>query len=111
MASAVATKPEILVLGWLDKRKIPYDFQTSLAGGHYELGGAVVDFILPDLNLGWRVQGQYWHQSITAKAHDDVQKEVLAGMGLAVVDLWEDDIYNRLNETLELAIQGQEMLH
>ena len=99
---------EALVYNFLVRRNIPFDFQTSLAGGFYSLGGAVVDFIIGD--LAWRVMGEYFHKGIEKTGSDIIQREQLMAMGYTVVDLLADDLENRLNETLTLALQGQEML-
>lgn len=53
----VATIPEWLVYQWLQKHGVRFDFQSSLMGGRIELGGAVADFVLPELGMIWRVQG------------------------------------------------------
>lgn len=104
----VATDIELIVLRWLDSRKILYQFQTSLAGGLYELGGSVLDFIIG--NIALRIMGEYWHKGVGKEATDAVQKELLSSMGYTVVDLYESDIKERLNQTMEMAIKGQEML-
>ena len=51
MVDIVASDLELLVIGWLNRKGIDYDFQTSLMGGHYSLGGSVVDFTIGDLAL------------------------------------------------------------
>jgi len=107
----IATKPEIIVYQWLTKHNIIFSFQTALMGGHFELGGSVVDFILTELDIALRVQGMYWHEGIAKKGTDEVQREMLESIGLTVVDLWEEDILNRLETTMQLAVQGQEVLH
>ncbi len=111
MATRVATDIELLVLAWLDKNKIPYSFQSSLAGGYYSLGGAVVDFLLEG-NIALRVMGEYYHKTIAATGHDEIQREILEGMGYVVVDLWGDDIENpaRLEQAMHLALEGKELL-
>ncbi len=113
MAEIIATDIEIIVLRWLDKRGIIYDFQTSLAGGRFELGGSVVDILIHDLDLAWRIQGRYWHEGVAKKGMDDIQRESLEAMGWTVVDIWSDDLETpaEVNETLTMAIQGQEVLH
>ena len=111
MVQPVMTEPEAIVYRWLIKKNIQFAFQTSLAGGFYELGGAVVDFILTELNIALRVQGTYWHEGVAKKGMDDIQREMLEGIGFTVVDVWEDDLENRLEETMTLAVQGQEVLH
>ena len=106
----VMTDIEAIVYNWLVRRKIAFQFATSLRGGFYELGGAVVDFLLPERRLAWRVMGEYWHRGATPEGKDVIQRELLTGMGWTVVDLWGDDLENRLNETMRKALLGQEML-
>ena len=106
----VATEPERIVMDYLNRHKIDYEFQTSLMGGWYALGGAVVDFLLPDRGLAWRIMGEYWHRGIEKRGSDLVQKEILEGEDWIVIDLWEDNIKNRLEQTMRLALQGSEML-
>jgi len=107
----MGTSIELTVMGWLDKRKITdYEFQTSLGGGLFELGGSVIDFLFRERMLAWRVQGAYWHRGVEKSGSDLIQKERLAAMGLTVVDIWEDDILSRLEETLTKALQGIEVL-
>ena len=110
MASIVASDLERIVIYWLDRNNINYDFQTSFGGGHYQLGGSVVDFIIPDRMLAWRVQGEYWHSGVEKTGSDITQKEILASAGYTVVDLQADDLLNRTEQTLRLALQGEEML-
>ena len=109
MARVVATDLELMVIEWLDRRGIMYAFQSSLAGGYYQLGGAVVDFIV-EPNLAWRIFGEYWHSGVEKTGSDIIQKEQLTALGYTVIDLWEDDLRNRLDETLRLALEGQEVL-
>ena len=112
MVSAVATDIEIIVMRWLDARNINYRFQTSLLGGHFQLGGAVVDFIITARNLAWRVMGEYWHRGVSKTGQDLIQKEMLNELGYTVVDLLSDDIEDptRRDETLTKALRGEEML-
>lgn len=109
--TAVMTDLEEIVVRWLDRHQIDYQFQSSLMGGYYELGGSVVDILLPSRGLAFRVQGEYWHQRVGQQGRDMVQKELLSGLGWTVIDLWGDDIQSRLNETMRRALLGQEMLH
>lgn len=113
MVEIIATDIEIIVLRWLDKRNIIYDFQTSLSGGRFELGGSVVDILIYDLQLAWRVQGLYWHEGVNKKAMDDIQRENLEAIGWTVVDIWSDDLEDsaRIEETLTKALRGEEVLH
>ena len=68
----------------------------------------MVDFIIGD--LAWRGMGEYFHKGGEKTGSDIIQREQLVAMGYTVVDLLADDLENRLNETLTLALQGQEML-
>lgn len=110
MTTQVATDIEILVIRWLDRRGIQYEFQTSLAGGWYSLGGSVVDFLFRDRSMVWRVMGEYYHRGVTKEGSDLYHKEILEQLGFIVVDIWGDDIRERIDETLGLALQGREML-
>ena len=104
-----ASDLEIIVIKWLEKNKIRYRFQTSLMGGFYQLGGAVVDFIIEDGNLAWRVMGEYWHEGVEARGRDTIQREMLTAMGFVVVDIYGEDLRKRLNVTLRKALRGEEM--
>ena len=101
---------EKIVYDYLIRRGIQFRFQTAFAGGHFELGGTVVDFLLDDLNLAWRVQGEYYHRGVSVEGKDEIQKEMLTALGWVVVDLWSDDIFNQLEETMMKALRGEEML-
>ena len=105
------TDIETIVYGWLTKKGIVFQFATSLRGGFYQLGGAVVDFILPARMLAWRVMGEYYHRGVVKEGSDIIQKELLAELGYVVVDIWGDDIEDRLEETLTKALRGEEVLH
>jgi len=109
MVTQVASNLEILVINWLTKRGIAFSFQVSIMGGHFSLGGAVVDFLL-EPNLAWRTMGEYFHRGVTKSGADEIQREMLSGLGYIVVDLWGEDLLNRLDETLTKALQGIEML-
>ncbi len=110
MVNEVMSDLERIVYNWLTRHNIQYDFQTSLRGGHYQLGGTVVDFLIRDRSLAWRVQGEYFHKGVTKEGSDLIQREMLAELGWIVVDLFADDITERTNETLTKALQGVEML-
>ena len=110
MVTRIATDIELIVLNYLDRHKIAYQFQSSLAGGFFELGGAVVDILIPDRSLAWRIMGEYWHRGIVPEGKDVIQREMLTGLGYIVVDLQGNDILNRLEETMTKALQGIEML-
>ena len=109
MVTPVKTDIESIVYDWLVKRNIEFRFQSSLGGGFFELGGAVVDFLV-DPDLAWRVMGEYFHRGVTAEGRDVIQKEWLTAQGYRVVDIWGLDIQNNLESTMQLALQGREVL-
>ena len=97
---------------WLTKRGIIFDFQSSMMGGRYELGGAIADFSIYELNLILRIQGDYFHKPLTKRATDEVQREILENQGWTIVDIWGSDLETpeEINTTLEKALQGLEVL-
>ena len=103
------TDIEKIVLQYLINHRISFQFQTSLSGGFFELGGAVIAFLV-EPNLAWRVMGEYWHRGVQKSGSDIIQKENLTAMGYVVIDLWGDDLQSRLEETMRKALLGQEML-
>ena len=108
--TVIGSDIEVLVHRWLTKRGIPFNFQTQLMGGIFSLGGAVVDFII-EPNLAWRVHGRYWHTGVEKEGTDAVQRELLEGQGYVVVDIWGDSLESdKIDQTLELALEGREIL-
>jgi len=114
------TLPELLTYDWLDGRPgVSFEFQSSLLGGRRVRGGAVVDFLISGLSgegwYIWRIQGDYWHQGAAVELKDQTQKARLASMKIqglpvvAVVDLWEADIYDRMPEVFMQAEAGLEL--
>ena len=100
---------EKIVYSWLAKHDIPFQAQKRMFGV-MELGSATVDFILSNRQIALRCNGGYWHAGLTADARDRLGREKLIEAGYVVVDCWEDDLMRRLDATMELAIQGQEMI-
>ena len=98
------------VYDWLTKNKINFTTQEKMFGVR-ELGSAVVDFVIADRNLCWRIMGGYWHSSLEAQARDELGKERLMNEGYIVVDLQEKDLTDaNIERTLRLAWMGQEVL-
>ena len=113
----MTTKPimsdiEEIVYNFLTKRSIEFEFQSSMLGGRYELGGSIADFTIYELYLIFRVHGDYWHRPITKQATDAVQRELLESQGWTVVDIYGSDLETpeEVNNTLERALQGVEVL-
>ena len=111
----VGSTPELLVYAWLTEKKIPFDFQSSMFGGRTFRGGAVPDFVLKHLSqvIVVRVQGEYWH----ARTGEDDRAEKVRLLGASwqgrriarVVDVWESDVLDRLERTMEAAVAGREV--
>lgn len=105
----VATIPEWLVYEFLTKRGIAFSFQSSQLGGRIELGGAVADFVLNELGMVWRVQGEVWHIGDPGKeASDLVQKMRLTDEGYTVIDLYANDILQYRDLVCRDALAGRE---
>lgn len=105
-----ATDIERAVYNYLDKQSVPFTFQSQLLGGFgQETGDATVDFVLPDRNIMFRVQGTYWHTGTELEAKDLLQKERLTALGYIVVDLWQDDLEYHFEDTMRRAMIGESM--
>ena len=99
------------VYNWLSKREIPFNTQQPMFGIAGEAGSAVVDFVLSERNIVLRTMGSYWHSGLKSKARDDFGKEQLVNKGYIVVDLWEEDLADdKINHTMELALEGVETI-
>ena len=92
--------PEYMVLQALNRLGLrdgyEFSYQSPLLGGRIEKGGYVVDFLFnepPDLAIN--VQGEYWHyaQGITKTTSDDMSRAILAGQGITLIMIDENDIY------------------
>lgn len=101
--------PEFIVWEWLVyKRKlrdgVDFVFQSPLFGGRTRFGGFVIDFYFPQRREGWFVNGERWHLlTPQARARDQLAKEMLAGQGITVIVLWENDLLTRPDFVLERA--------
>lgn len=99
------------VYNWLTKNKIPFTTQQPMFGIGGEVGSAIVDFILTGRNIVLRIMGSYYHSGLEAQARDEFGKEQLANQGYLVVDLHEENLTDdRIDRTMELAIEGQEVI-
>ena len=110
------TLPELLTYDWLERQKLGFQFQSGQMGGRRTSGGAVVDFIVDGLAADglyiWRVQGEYWHKGPAVERKDWMQKARLLRLKIGgvpvveVVDLWENDVYDRYPEVFRRAEMG-----
>ena len=88
METPVMSDIEKICYNWLVKHKITdFEFQSSLAGGRFELGGSVVDFTFPERSLAWRVHGDYWHCNPELWSHDRYNQTIK----MTAKERWEKD--------------------
>ena len=92
------------------KPDIDFVYQSPFMGGRMEKGGIVVDFLMldpPDLAIN--PQGEYWHYSQAhSPARDLIAREALAGQGITLIFIDEDDLYQDAMGYVRLALQYQD---
>ena len=72
-----------------------FTYQSPLMGGRLDKGGLIVDFIFDNPpGLAVNVQGIYYHYELGAdtKARDIMAREALAGQGITLIFVDEDDL-------------------
>ena len=72
-----------------------FSYQSPLMGGRLDKGGAVIDFLFTNPpNLSVNVQCVYYHYELGAetKARDIFARESLAGQGITLIFVDEDDL-------------------
>ena len=74
---------------------LDFIFQSSFQGGRLEKGGLIIDFLFsrpPDLAIN--VQGVFFHQEqgVEVVARDKMTRAQLAGQGITLIFIDEDDI-------------------
>jgi len=95
----IGSKPEwmfyasLLELGYQPGEDFTY--QSPLMGGRLDKGGLIIDFLFynpPDLAVN--VQGVYYHYELGAetKARDLFARQALAGQGITLIFVDEDDL-------------------
>lgn len=109
-----ASAPEALVYDWLTKKNVPFEFQSSFFGGRIYRGGLVNDFALYHLPQGvmiWRIQGEYYHAPTREKDEANKQRLLMSRVKnrkvVAVVDLWERDLYRGVDGVCRDALTGR----
>lgn len=111
-----ATLPELVTMDWLNANKIEYEYQVSLFGGRSRRGGGtVLDFLVlyNGEAMAWPVQGEYWHsqKSVAMRDRDIFMKllgaEVRGYTIRAVVELWEQDVYDKRPMIFQQALAGR----
>lgn len=88
---------------------VDFVFQDSQLGGRVELGGIVIDFYFPDRALACNVQGVYWHYQRFGgrnRARDELARQELAGVGITLIFVDEDDLLREPSRYVGLALAG-----
>lgn len=90
------SKPEFVVyvalirLGYKEGRDFTY--QSAIAGGRMDYGGAILDFVIPGLAVAINVQSVHWHYADpTARRRDAMVMAMVVGMGLRLIYIDEVD--------------------
>lgn len=110
-----ASYPEFLCFDWLERVKkmtenVDFVFQFPVMGGKTRFGGFVLDFFFPGRGLAWFVQGLEFHfVDPQDRARDRLARAIVSGRGVRVVEVFEDDIIQRTNLTLERAMNGEQV--
>ena len=83
-------------------------YQSPQAGGRMEYGGAILDFLLPDLSLAINVQSQYYHSGYTNRVHDMYVRAMIESWGIRVIYIDEDDALRDATYYVKEAIAGRD---
>ncbi len=112
------TTPELVVFDWLQQQKwIDFEYQVNLYGGRRAPAGMglVPDFVVwTDASnaMVWQVQGEYWHSVGNKEEKDRANNlrmlgQIINGARIeSVVELWEDDIYQKRAALFSAALAG-----
>ena len=83
-------------------------YQSPLLGGRLDKGGWIIDFVFDNPpNLAVNIQGIYYHYELGAdnKARDIFAREALAGQGITLIFVDEDDLEQDPRGVTESALQ------
>lgn len=110
--------PELVVMDWLDRHYVKYQYQVPLGGGRSLRGGQVLDFLVvqPGGMLVIRVMGYYHEQpaqeGVDAAQRLHLQRTKVQGQRVkAVADVWERRLLDSKlrDETMQNALKGIEV--
>lgn len=111
-AHSAASYPEFICWEWLTKRKklkpdVDFIFQDPILGGRTQFGGFVLDFYFPFMRMAWFIQGlQFHHTKPEDRARDLLATTIVSNRGILVIEIFEDDIFQREEYTLSRAFRG-----
>ena len=101
--------PEFIVFEYLTIRRkqqpgFDFVFQSPFFGGRTRFGGFIADFAFFNRQEIWMVQGIRWHlQQPIDRAKSFIAEVQLTARGYKVLELWEDDLFQRPVFVLDLA--------
>lgn len=110
-----ASYPEFICFEFLEKQKklkegVDFVFQFPVLGGKTRFGGFVLDFYIVNRRLAWFVQGLEFHfVDPEDRARDRMARAIVSSRGVQVVEVFEDDIIQRTQLTLEKAWNGSQV--
>ena len=113
-----ASYPELITYDWLDENGVRFIFQAHLFGGRSLRGGLVPDFLIQrgGFLTVWQIQGVYWHSQFGSRQRDDNAKLRYLGQEFngnrinSVLNIWEDDIYEKRPQVFLWAMSGLELI-
>ncbi len=112
------TFPEWLVFDYLVEEvglvvDVDFIFQSSQQGGRMISGGSVVDFEVRSHQVFIRVQGEFFHVGDpTIEGRDIMGKLAIeSATGWPVVDVYENDLYEKRNYVVQQALLGRQIGH
>ena len=106
---------EFICWEWLTlkKKQVPdvdFIYQYPLLGGRTQFGGFVADFYFPVQRMVWNPAGLQFHQvKARDRARDAMAKAQLANKGILLIYLFEDDLLQREEYTLQRAWRGEQI--
>lgn len=112
-----ASYPELISYDWLSRNGVKFTFQAHLFGGRSVKGGLVPDFIVQRGGFAdvWQIQGEYWHSQFGSRIKDESAKLRYRGQYFdgarieRVLNVWEDDIYQKRPHVFMWALNGMEL--
>ncbi len=84
--------PEWAIYWSLTILRVGFTYQSPQMGGRQFRGGAILDFLVPSLNLAINVTSKYWHyRTSPGRMADELQRAALEGRGTTVIFIDEMD--------------------
>lgn len=107
----VGSKPEWFVYWALIRLgfKNRFTYQSAQLGGRLTKGGAVIDFMIEDLNLAINIQSSYYHyRTIPQRARGEMQRAQLESVGIRVIWIDEESVLRNPIYYVSEAIKGND---